>query len=64
MTEQNVEVGQVWRSKRENWRTVTITKVYPGGGFDARRNSSRRTQAISPATLRKDYRLDPSEPSR
>jgi hypothetical protein len=53
-----VEVGQVWRAKRESYRTVTITYVYESGQLGVRRNTSRRTQSISPTTLRKGYRLD------
>lgn len=53
------EVGQVWRSKRNRRRTVTLTSRYEeSGDFGVRRNTSRRTQSISAATLRKDYRLD------
>lgn len=55
-----IEVGQTWRAKRDRHRLVTITYVYSDGDLGVRRNTSRRTQAISPRTLRRDYRLDGS----
>lgn len=51
-----VEVGQVWASKRDNWRRVTITGVHDDY-VNVRRNTSRRTQAISRATLARTYVL-------
>lgn len=60
MTTSELAVGQVWRHKRETWRTVTIRSLRGdewGGGAFVDRNTSRRKQAISEKTLRRDYRL-------
>lgn len=56
-------VGAVWRCKRrgERHRTVLIRSLTDRGYvryFEVRRNTSRRTQAISEATLLKDYEFE------
>lgn len=60
MSDSVLAVGQVWRHKRETWRTVTLTELREekwGGGAFVTRNTSRRTSAIGELTLRRDYRL-------
>jgi hypothetical protein len=55
-----LQVGQVWRHKRELWRRVEIFGLRSpewGGGAFVKRNTSRRRQAISEETLRRDYEL-------
>lgn len=51
-----VERDQVWVHKR-GVRRLTVTSV-DGDRVGVRRSSSRRTQAVRLATLRKDYRLE------
>lgn len=66
-----VVAGQVWRDKRESWRTVEITDVFDRPIYDrrgeqvgvdryvsVRRNTSRRKQAIKVDTLYAKYRRD------
>lgn len=63
-----VKVGQVWRDKRESWRTVEIIRVHEPdlaaygrmrrrGYVEVTRNTSSRTQSILLSTLRAKYRL-------
>lgn len=49
-------VGEKWRHRRERHRVVTVTGV-DGDRVRVTRNTSRRTQPIGLATLRRDYRL-------
>lgn len=56
MTLEEIRVGQVWRHKRNRRRTVTIERVHDDY-VSPRRNTSRRKQAISFKTLRREYEL-------
>lgn len=48
--------GQVWRSKRDPWRRVTIVEIN-AGWVHVERNTSRRRQPVKVTTLLRDYEL-------